>query len=481
MNSIEEIAMLTAVDVIRLIEDRVLDHKDVVIAHQERVVQMNPSVNAFDSFVEAPMVQRAGPLMGLPVTVKDQIGVEGLSRHFGLDTAVEARCESTSVPIGRLIDAGANIAGKTTLPPFAMDFQTYNARKGWTNNPWHLDYTVGGSSGGGAAAVACGMSYLDIGADLAGSLRIPASFCGVYSLLPSENALESDGMLKDGGSLAHFARMGPLARSVDDLMLAWEHLSGTTPNADEATVPQIGIWEPAQGERIADDITSAFTQATIRLKKHAFETGSADTAAILTPEAYACYGEIMGYETGALVPVLLRYIGRIFGRSAAKRSPNFLANVHSGQRCNKNAFHKALNSRSRIEKDFNVALGEHEAWLVPVTRTTAFKHIAPNSDRNGVRNYSHNFVFSNGEVNYLDAMTDFLTPFSLVGAPVVTLPVGFDRRGLPIGAQLIGRRGEDWALLKLAKRVASALAIGGFEGEPLNAADPQTGACAQHQ
>ena len=141
VDSIEEIAMLTAVDVIRLIEDRVLDHKDVVIAHQERVVQMNPSVNAFDSFVEAPMLQRAGPLMGLPVTVKDQIGVEGLSRHFGLDTAVEARCESTSVPIGRLIDAGANIAGKTTLPPFAMDFQTYNARKGWTNNPWHLDYT----------------------------------------------------------------------------------------------------------------------------------------------------------------------------------------------------------------------------------------------------------------------------------------------------------------------------------------------------
>ena len=454
MNEYRNTAFLSATDVLAKLESGELNHTDVATAIMDQIESVNPQINAYDSTAETIESMDGKPLKGLPVSVKDQIHVAGMPCNFGLDRSQPGLCEETAVPIQRLLAAGASIIGKTNLPPFAMDYQSFNGRVGRTNNPWNTAFTAGGSSGGGAAAVAAGLSYLDIGADLAGSLRIPAAFCGVFSLLPSEGALESDHMMVGQGSLPHFARMGPLARTVDDLMVAWKFLSGTEHTQSQTETTKIAIWEPSSGESVDEHTLKAFSDARALLDAGGLEVRSTRTSEIVDDHSHRCFGEIMGYDTAGLVPSWARLLGRVFGRSAAKRSPSFLRHVHSGQARNASRYDEAKQRRLEIQSDFDATYANDDALLLPVSQIAAFKHRTPSSDRNGIRDYKEPFLINGSEVNYFDALTSFTTPISLVGNPVVTIPIGLDARGLPVGAQLVGKRGGDWQLLETAKRLA---------------------------
>jgi len=451
------IAFLGAAEVLNKLASGELSAAEVADAIQGQIAKLNPGINAFDSLAADFSASKDGPLSGLPISIKDQIKVAGMPCNFGLDKPAKGPAQLTATPIQRLLDAGASVIGKTSLPPFAMDYQSFNQRTGWTNNPWNTQYTTGGSSGGSAAAVAAGMSYIDIGADLAGSLRLPAAFCGVMSLLPSEGALESDGMLEGDGTLAHFARMGPMARSVDDLILAWQVLSGEPKTPTEPERIKLGVY-PITDESIVDErIERAFTETQGLFEAGGIELSSNSLDCLLNDEAYRCYGEIMGYETGELVPSVVRWLGRFMGRAAAKRSPNFLSNVHSGQQHNRTRYENALESREHIKAAFDRQFGDCDAVLLPVSRAATFKHRTPDSDRNGVRDYVEPFRIRGNDICYLDALTDFTTPVSLVGNPVVTIPIGIDDRGLPVGAQLVGKRGRDMELLQVAKKLSGML------------------------
>lgn len=457
MTDYRAIAFLSASEVQSKLASAELTIAEVIEAIRQQIDTINPSINAFDSLAENIVARKDGVLKGLPISIKDQIKVAGMPCNFGLDKPANSLAQRTATPIQRLLEEGASIIGKTNLPPFAMDYQSFNKRTGWTNNPWNTEYTAGGSSGGGAAAVATGMSYLDIGADLAGSLRIPAACCGVFSFLPSEGALESDGMLYGDGALEHFARMGPIARSVDDLMLAWQVLSMTEDIHSEPRRIKLGIYEAADESIVDERIQRAFIETRSLFETGGVELFASQIGSIFNDEAYRCYGEIMGYETGELLPPVLRWLGRFMGRAAAKRSPNFLRHVHSGQQHNRTRYIKALETKDQIKLAFDSQLEECDALLIPVARAATFKHRTPDSDRNGIRDYKEPFRISGNEVGYLDALTDFTTPLSLVGNPVVTIPLGIDDRGLPVGAQLIGKRGADWDLLHIARKLSTFL------------------------
>lgn len=461
MTDYRDIAFLSATEVQHKLANAELTTAEVTNAIQQQIAATNPSINAFDSLADELVAGQEGALQGLPISIKDQIKVAGMPCNFGLDKPTKGFAQQTAKPIQRLLDAGASIVGKTSLPPFAMDYQSFNKRKGYTNNPWNTEYTPGGSSGGSAAAVASGMSYIDIGADLAGSLRIPAAFCGVFSLLPSEGAIEGDGMLEGDGALAHFARMGPMARSVDDLMLAWQVLSATeqthTHTHNEPERIKLGVYKTTDESIVDESIHTALTQAHSLFESGGVELSNNQLDCLLNDDAYRCYGEIMGYETGALVPAVVRWLGRFLGRAAAKRSPNFLSHVHSGQQHNRARYTEALEAREHIKAVFDSQFEEFDAFLLPVSRAATFKHRAPDSDRNGIRDYLEPFRIGSKDISYLDALTDFTTPVSLVGNPVVTIPLGIDDRGMPVGAQLIGKRGEDWELLQIAKKLSTFL------------------------
>lgn len=452
-----KIAFLSASEVLRRLVNAELTITDVHDAIKQKINDCNNKVNAFDSIAQDIVSLQQGVLHGLPISIKDQIKVAGMPCNFGLDKSANELAQKNASVVQTLLDAGVGVIGKTNLPPYAMDYQSFNRRTGWTTNPWNTDYTPGGSSGGGAAAVAAGMSYVDIGADLAGSLRIPAAFCGVFSFLPTEGVLASDGMLPGEGALKHFARMGPIARSVDDLILVWQVLSQTSPMARKSTKIKLGIYEPAADTVVDERIRHAFTSACALFDEGGVDVLSNQAGCILNDEAYHCYGQIMGYETGELIPPIPRWLGRLMGRPAAKRSPHFLSNVHSGQQLNLARYHKAMDIREKLITTFDNQFSEYDALLLPVSRVATFKHRTPDSDRNGIRDYREPFTIDGHEVGYLDALTDFTTPVSLVGSPVVTIPLGLDDRGLPVGAQLVGRRGANWDLLYIAKELSQLL------------------------
>lgn len=453
-----QLAYKSAVEIVDALTRKHLSLAEVLAALAVRRARIEPLVNAFDSVAENPLPSGSGPLQGLPISIKDQIHFSGYPCHFGLDRASKHPCPDTAPGIELLTGSGVTVIGKTNLPPYAMDFQTFNSRVGRTNNPWNLSYTPGGSSGGGAAAVAAGLSYLDIGADLSGSLRIPAAFCGVFSLLPGQGALSAKGLMVGNSELDHFARLGPITRSVDDLELAWEHLSGSSAPKHPISSPKIAVWQSDDLTPVETRIADAFSNVASQLAAGGIEISPTHAKSLLNGMVYKNYGEIMGYETGELIPPLGRVAARLFGRPAARRSPKFLAHVLHGYKRSSKSYKAAVAGRKSAKQEFDAEFGEFDALLLPVCAVGAFEHRVPDSERNGVRDYVQGFEVGKHNLSYLDALTCFTTPVSLIGNPVVTLPVGLDERGLPMGAQLVGKCGQEWALLETARKLSAVIA-----------------------
>src|SRR5580704_8293476 len=235
----------TTTELTRAIRDRELSSRELLSHVLTRVEQRNPGLNAIVA-LDAERAQAAaaaadqatargeadGPLHGLPMTVKDVWETEGLVTTAGAGELKEYVPEADALAVGRLKAAGAIIFGKTNTPLYAGDFQTFNDVYGRTNNPWDRSRTVGGSSGGAAAAVAAGFTPLELGSDIGGSIRNPAHFNGVYGLKPSWGVVPSRGHIPGPpGSLVEtdVNCNGPLARSLDDLRLALDVVAGPVP------------------------------------------------------------------------------------------------------------------------------------------------------------------------------------------------------------------------------------------------------------
>jgi amidase len=455
----------TATEIVTALRSGQLTAEAVIEQQTRRIQRLNGDINAIVAIVTIDGKTNAnidGPLAGLPVTLKDQIHFTGLPCTFGFKPLRSFQPKTNAPIVDRLIEAGANILGKTNLPPFAMDFQCSNDLFGATNNPWNAEYTSGGSSGGGASAIATGMSFLEMGTDLSGSLRIPASFCGVFSLLPSEGALPVEGMMPDGlAPLKHFARPGPIARNTGDLKLAWRVLSGKEEDDQQANPDSIKIiWSKESGGvplcgRISDQIDKAISL----WQRNDINISSAHPAGFDFKQARRAFGEIMGYETGGLLTTLQRMIARLFSRGAAKRSPEFIANVMRGYRRDKKQYEKALQEKQQLSKAIDDFLGDEGFWLLPVTATSVFKHMKPTRDHMGNRDYAEPLMINGQAVNYFDALTAYVTPVSLTGHPVVTIPLGLDQEGFPAGAQLVGRKGKEYELLSAAERLCGYLHV----------------------
>ena len=201
----------------------------------------------------------------------------------------------------------------------AMDFQTYNKLHGRTDNPWNKDYTVGGSSGGGAAAVAAGMSFVDIGADLAGSLRIPASFCGVCSLMPSAGQLSVEGSMtlleQANVVLDYLPRVGPIARKVADLSLIWQTLTNSTSIVKSEA--RIAILPEMDDMPLHPQIRKAMQQIEQHLADQPQVSVETKAPADFDwKQAWHAYGIIQGHQLGAMLSPFQRFISRLLSRGS---------------------------------------------------------------------------------------------------------------------------------------------------------------------
>jgi amidase len=198
-------AFASATTLLQALNERRISALELLELYLQRIKRYNPALNAVVVLNEEEARQSAvrademrvrgerGALLGLPLTIKEAIDVAGLPATAGAPLFAQNRPEKDARIVGRIRAAGAIIMGKTNIPPFLADWQSNNPIYGRTNNPWNLDYTPGGSTGGGAAALAAGLTTLELGSDLAGSARVPAAFCGVYGHKPSETALPRSG------------------------------------------------------------------------------------------------------------------------------------------------------------------------------------------------------------------------------------------------------------------------------------------------
>ncbi|MFF1609652.1 amidase [Amycolatopsis sp. NPDC058278] len=412
------------------------------------------------------------PLLGVPVTVKECYNVAGLPTTWGIVAHRDFRPDEDAVQVSRLKAAGAVVLGKTNVPLGLQDIQSFNDIYGTTTNPWDPGRTAGGSSGGSAAALASGFGALSIGSDIAGSLRTPAHFCGVYAHKPTLGLVANRGMVAPGEPALpvelDLAVVGPMARSARDLTLLLDVMAGPDPLtlgvAHELALP------PARHERLGDFrvlvldehpliATGAAVRAGVHRVADALVDGGArvERHSPLLPdltEAATLYMRLLISGSVARFPVesdeQLRT--RVAGLSADDRSLDAvrLRAMLSGHRDWLEANHRREVHRHGWRQLFT----EFDAVVCPITPTPAFPHdhtpnpMARRIDIDGVA------------YPYFDQLV-WAGLATMPGLPATAVPAGRSPEGLPVGVQLIGPMSEDRTPLRLAELLEPK--TGGFQ------------------
>jgi amidase len=488
-----ELTCLTASELANTIRRHSASCQEVLEAHFKRIAAQNPSLNAIVTLDEEGSRRRAkeadkalvrgeiwGPLHGVPVTIKDVFETAGLRTTSGYKPLAGHIPQQDATVVARLRRAGAIILGKTNTPAMAGDEQTNNLLFGRTNNPWNLERTPCGSSGGSAAAVASGMSPLDIGSDIGRSVRNPAHFCGVFSLKPSEYRVPFTGHIpplpgsSGRGLLRYFLTPGPLARSVQDLELALTIMAG--PDEREWEVPPVPLapsparalrdlalaWSDDFGVPVAAEIQTALQDLADELARAGCRVKRRDPPDFDFAQALQVYGEL---KEAALTV-----------RSSPLHLPRFVWRALSGPLSRLNPTSRGLMrgagatlpgyARALSQRDVLIAKMEHfgadwDAWLCPVAALPAYPRLP---SRNPIEQLRASVQVDGHKLPYLMATSGYTGLFNLTGNPVVVLALGCTKEGLPIGVQLVGRRWSDMDLLAVAEQLAQV--TGPFQPPP---------------
>ena len=464
---------LSALELAARIRSGAVTASEVVDAHLAQIKRHNGKLNAIVTLDEEGARTRAreadavrargeswGPLHGVPVTIKDSLETAGLRTTAGFPPLADYVPNTDATVVSRVRQAGAVILGKTNLPPLSLAWQSDNPLFGRTNNPWDLERTPGGSTGGGAAAVAAGMSALEIGSDLGGSLRIPAHFCGLCTIMATNHRISRIGHIPELPGAPRGLRfagvMGPIARSIGDLRLALRLLSG--PDGRWWEVPPVPLEDPPERKlndlRIAwtDDFAgvpvTADTRVGLAALAEKLSRAGATVARCMPADfdlsmAWATFNELVSAETGSALSLEAELArAEMLGVDLESEDPDARAwarGVNAPMR---------LVTEARMRRDGLIAAMEHflhdwDVLLCPVASMPAPPHCAVDSP-----------IDVDGQlVPYWTAGGAHTCPFNLTGQPVVVIPVAASREGLPIGLQIVGRRWGEMALLQVAEQL----------------------------
>jgi amidase len=366
-----------------------------------------------------------GLLAGVPVTVKEAFAVQGLDTTAGVRELAGRPAARDAPAVAALRKAGAVILGKTNVPTLLADLQCDNPVYGRTANPWDQQRSPGGSSGGSAAALAAGLSPLELGSDLGGSIRVPAAWCGVYGLRPSNGVISKRGHLPwplDGLLEPPMSVAGPMARGIADLVLAFQVLTGTPPGRPRPPRGlRIAVWSEAPGAPASREVQKSLEDA-----RTALEAAGVHTAQFTSP---------LAAETALSLADRLVAAEICHSNPDAPGSAQLLRDHLADQE-----------QQLRAAQAWDETFARFDAVLCPATAVTAQLHDArPALERevliDGVRH----------EHRVLGAWS-LLT--SLPRLPSVTFPAGLgEDTGLPVGLQLVGRYRADQDLLAVAAAV----------------------------
>lgn len=421
---------------------------ELVEAHLARIELRNPHLNAFtmvlaerarESARRADQGLRIGPLAGIPVTVKDCFDVAGWPTRVGSYFTPDTPVVEDSAVVARLRRAGAIILGKTNTPDFATSYETDNFVTGRTNNPWDLERTPGGSSGGEAAAIASGCSPGGVGSDGGGSIRVPAHFCGIAGLKPTPGRISMVGHVPSGG-MPGIAAAGPMARSVADVKLLFEVLAGYD-DRDPLSAPVPLRAAVLEGVRIG--VMEQFYEVPVQ---PAVRKAVRDAASALTDLGFAV--DAFRPEGIQRAPNLWNFFyGELPARAARERIAGREAEAHWTYTENLDRaldrpppsgteVLESLAARDAMRRELIAQMRKVQVLLLPVASIVAFRH------------RERRFQTETKPIGLFQAMMT-ATTFNVLGLPALAVPFGLSEQGLPVGVQLVARPWEEELLLEI--------------------------------
>jgi amidase len=453
----------SATDAAQAVRHKEVSSRELTEMLLTRIEDANPALNAVVEFRREAALQEAdaadeatahgeeaGPLHGVPMTIKDSFNVAGLHTTWGNPAFKDFVADSDATVARRLKEAGAIIVGKTNVAFMLGDFgQTVNELYGVTNNPWDTTRTPGGSSGGTAAALSAGMTFLEYGSDLVGSIRIPASFCGVYGLKPSVGIVPLSGFQPPGpppppSDMMYMSAVGPLGRSPRDLRTA---LSVTGGPENQMAKAYYWALAPPRHARLEDFRVGVVLD-------HEYSPVSSEVTAPLSNAvdelARAGATVVEGWPDG--VDPVQHY------ESFGFHVQSFFAFQQPGEDFAKfSEFIDHENCRMAARAAWNRYFDDIDVFLCPVNFTPAFPHDSrPFEERT--------ITTPEGERPYND-QAFWVSHASLPGLPAVAAPLGRTPGGLPVGAQIMGPLYEDDTAITFAELFTDV--IGGYEPPPL--------------
>jgi amidase len=458
-----EIVLQSATRQLELLRSGEISVVELAEAHIRQIERLNPQLNVFADFDAERVRERARkhdewrgtrsrrPLFGLPVTVKSSISTRGLKCEIGSRLHEGDVPREDAVVVARLRAAGALILGTTNCPEFLMAYETTNLLHGRTNNPWDVERTPGGSSGGESAAIAAGLSAAGLGSDSGGSVRVPAHFTGICSLKPTPGRIPGRGHLPPCvGPFSTLGAIGPMARTIADVALLFRTLSGQDPH-DPAS-PPIALREPSLDELRAKTIGFFEDDGLIPV--------TPETCAAVQSAAAALRDA--GFRVEPFRPRTLEPLRQLWHKFFVQCGAMFYAPAIRGREHQLSpifseflSFNEAvppltatqlLDAWAELDlirsKTLEV-MSEHPVLLCPVASIPAFRHD------------EREWVIEGRAVEYLDAVRHTQW-FNALAAPAAVVPVGRSPEGLPIGVQIVARPFQDETALGIAAFVDAA-------------------------
>ena len=453
-------ALWTTTEQAAAIRARELGSVELLEAQLARIARLGPQVNAVCTLAVDGARERAsaadeatangrswGALHGLPVTIKDAIATAGIRSTGGSPMLLDHVPQHDAPVVASIKNAGAIVFGKTNVPLWSGDFQTFNEMFGTTNNPWDLARVPGGSSGGAAAAVACGMTSFEIGTDIGGSVRVPSAFCGIFGHKPSFGAVPTLGYLDEpngGVTESDVNVFGPIARSAADLAMLFGIVAGPAPDravgwrldlpqADVADLRSLRVatWFEEPSVPMDDEMLAILDGVTEHLNRIGVAVDRGARPQFDFSEAWQTGGWLIGAA----------------------------CNISDGERdVSHNEWLRADRQRARRRLQWAEFFEHVDVLLCPITLTPAFLH-------------QHQGTWADREVVVNGSIVPYLALEAwpaLIGSaylPSTSAPVGFTSGGLPVGVQVVSPYLHDYRSIAVAGLISDL--VGGYSVPPI--------------
>ena len=459
----DETLLQPAVDAAGMLRRGEVSSRELTEMLFARIDAVNPELNAVAEVRRDAALRQAaaadeaiargddvGPLHGVPMTIKDSFNVAGLHTTWGNPAFKDYVADWDATVVQRLERAGAIIVGKTNVAFMLADFaQTANEVYGVTRNPWDTARTPGGSTGGAAAALSAGMTFLEYGTDLVGSIRIPASFCGVYGLKPSAGIVPLTGFQPPGppagpSDMMYMTAVGPLGRSARDLRTALRVTAGPE---DPRAKAYLWTLAPPRRTRLEDfrvGVVLDHGQAPVSAEVGALMSDAVD--ALARAGAAVAEGWPDGLDPAQSSESFGFHVQLFFAFQQPGAEVPALSQVieHENRR---------MAARAAWQRYFS----EIDVFLCPVNFTPAFPHDSRPFDERTI-------TTPEGERPY-DSQPFWIAHASLPGLPAVAAPIGRTPGGLPVGTQVLGPLYEDDTAITFAELLGDV--VGGYEPPPV--------------